>query len=358
MAKNYNIHLRGTVGYWNFSSEQVEYILDRNKDGEVKVLINSLGGSLAEGLAISSLFKVHGNVAVHYIGMNASAATIASMGAKRVTIDAHALYLVHKISQPVIAFDYFNADELARHIAEMEKKQAELVKMDGVVAGLYAARCRKPKADLLALMSKDTWLTAKEALEWGFVDEVTDDPDDTAPQIDDTTAAAMTAAGIPLPPVGIKKDTVFTRMLQGMAALFNHTNNPGDAEEADPTNPQPTPPMPKTEFSRLAALLGVSVALAADETLALTHDQCQQLDDHLAKLAADIEEAQGQLATKQEEAAHLTAQVAELNKKVADLENEPAATTTTVVEPVANGNQAQPETDLRQISEALLDFLK
>lgn len=34
MPRNYHIHLRGTVGYWNFSSEQVAYILDKHKDEE------------------------------------------------------------------------------------------------------------------------------------------------------------------------------------------------------------------------------------------------------------------------------------------------------------------------------------
>ena len=45
------------------------------------MLIDSLGGSLAMALSIVAAFRNHENVNVHFVGMNASAATIASLGA-------------------------------------------------------------------------------------------------------------------------------------------------------------------------------------------------------------------------------------------------------------------------------------
>ena len=38
-------------------------------------------------------------------------------------------------------------------------------------------------------MKKGGWLTAQEALEWGFVDEITDYEEDAAPVITDAIAA-------------------------------------------------------------------------------------------------------------------------------------------------------------------------
>ena len=96
MPKNYKLFLKGTVGYWNFNADFVNYVLDKHKDEQVNVLIDSLGGDVSTALSISSLFNLHGNVHCHYVGMNASAATIASMGANHISIDADALYLVHK----------------------------------------------------------------------------------------------------------------------------------------------------------------------------------------------------------------------------------------------------------------------
>lgn len=51
--------------------------LAKNESKPVNVLIDSLGGSLATGLSISAAFKNHGNVNVHFVGLNVSAATIA-----------------------------------------------------------------------------------------------------------------------------------------------------------------------------------------------------------------------------------------------------------------------------------------
>ena len=100
MAKTkYNLHLKGYVGGWDFDSDYVDFVLNKNTDKEVSVLIDSLGGQLNTALSISSAFRRHGNVLVHFVGMNASAAIIASMGAKRITIDRSAMYLVHQCSQ-------------------------------------------------------------------------------------------------------------------------------------------------------------------------------------------------------------------------------------------------------------------
>ena len=94
----YHLHLKGYVGGYDFDRNYVDYVLARNEGKPVNVLIDSLGGSLATALSIASSFKNHGDVTVHFVGMNASAATIASLGARRITMDASAMYLVHKCS--------------------------------------------------------------------------------------------------------------------------------------------------------------------------------------------------------------------------------------------------------------------
>ena len=46
MPKNYNLFLKGYVGAWDFSADMVNAVLDKNKDKEVHVLIDSTGGEL------------------------------------------------------------------------------------------------------------------------------------------------------------------------------------------------------------------------------------------------------------------------------------------------------------------------
>jgi hypothetical protein len=84
---DYQLHLKGFVGGYDFDADYVDYILNKNKDSEVHVLIDSLGGRSNTALSIFSAFKRHGNVNVHFVGMNASAATIASLGIDEDTFD-------------------------------------------------------------------------------------------------------------------------------------------------------------------------------------------------------------------------------------------------------------------------------
>ena len=224
--KNYNLHLKGYVGGWDFDADYVDYVLGKNQDGEVNVLIDSLGGSLSKALSIVAAFRNHGNVNVHFVGMNASAATIASLGAKHVSMDSSAMYLVHKCSMEFFQWASANSDKLRSIIKEAEQMKEDLDKMDANVAEMYAAKCKREPSQLLALMKKGGWLTAKEALDWGFVDEITDFEDDMAPVITDDMAADMSSAGIPMPE-GFSRvnPSAFNRFIVALTNFFKSNQN-------------------------------------------------------------------------------------------------------------------------------------
>lgn len=75
----YNIMLKGYVGDYDFDRSTVDRELAKNEGKQVNVLIDNLGGSLATGLSISAASKNHGSVNLHFVGLNASAAIIASL---------------------------------------------------------------------------------------------------------------------------------------------------------------------------------------------------------------------------------------------------------------------------------------
>ena len=215
--RTYQLHLKGFVGGYDFDADYVDYILGKNKDNEVNVLIDSLGGQSSTALSIFSAFKRHGNVNVHFVGMNASAATIASLGAKHITIDSSAMYLVHKCSVGFFEWGQLNSDGLQALINNIEHQKADLDKLDANIAQMYATRCKKESADLLDLMKEGGWLTAKEALAWGFVDEITDYENESAPVLTDSMACAMSAAGIPIPAI----PTIATQEQSAIARFFS-----------------------------------------------------------------------------------------------------------------------------------------
>ncbi len=197
--KKYDLYLKGYVGDEDFDLGYVEYVLEKNPEKEVTVLINSLGGRTDTGISIAAAFARHGNVSVHFSGMSASAATIASMGAKHISIDRGAAYLIHKAGNEILLWDRMNSDDMSEFIARLEKSKANLDKIDYSVASMYAARCKKTPDELLQLMGEETWLTAEETVEWGLVDEVTELVDDAPAQVTKSLVADLESAGIPVP---------------------------------------------------------------------------------------------------------------------------------------------------------------
>lgn len=315
MPKNYHIFLKGEVGSrWsgNFTSDMVNWILDKHKDSEVNVLINSLGGYTHEGLAISSLFKIHGNVHVHFIGQSASAATIAAMGAKKISIDADAMFLVHRCSGVVLEWAYMNTEQIDEFIKKLEKQKEEQSTIDTVVANLYAKRCKKSKEELLQLMSKDTWLTASEALDWGFVDEITDDAEDKEP-LSESKAAAMSSAGMPLPP-GFKgkKGSLFNRLLEFLRS--NHQDSEDETAAGEPvTDSEPE----------------ISQSMNTESTQTQEPQSAAPAQPEQQPAAPAQTHAQ---SDKDAEIASLKAQLAERDQTISELRKMPAAPTSAVVE--------------------------
>lgn len=305
MIKKYDLKLKGYVGGWDFDSDYVDYILERKADKEVNVLINSLGGDVSTAFTISALFKNHANVNVHYVGMNASAATIASLGAKHVSIDANAMYLVHKCSNFVFKWDFLNADQLQQLIDECEKQKRDLDKIDLNIASAYAARCKKDKAELLNLMTEGGWLSAKEALEWDFVDEITDEPEDEAPVIDEGIVNFMANAGIPLPKgVKVEKPGLLQRIIEAFTGSNKVINK--------------TAQKMKKTFKFICALLAIEAFTFEDNKTAITDEQAQKIEDEMARLNADITKANEDLAARDNTIEDLQAQLEDLRKKPAE----------------------------------------
>ena len=319
----YNISLKGYVGGSDFDRNTVDRELAKNDGKQVNVLIDSLGGSLATGLSISAAFKNHGNVNVHFVGLNASAATIASLGAAHISIDAGAMYLVHQCSMAFFEWGSLNSDQFATLIADCEKIKADLDKLDLNCAQLYARKCRKPTADLLALMKVGGWLTAKEALDWGFVDEITDLADEPAPKLTDSLASAMANAGIPIPHIPLAepdKESAFAKFISALTSFFR--------PNATVTNTLTTA-MNKT-YTFLCAVLGITALELTNNKASLSDEQLSAIENHLADLGKKVEDRDKTIADLQ-----------------AKLAAKPAVESKQVVEDSKPGEQ-QPKNDVEQ----------
>ena len=350
----YHLHLKGYVGGADFNTESVLATLAANPDAEVSVLVDSTGGQLATALSISSAFHRHGKVHVHFSGMNASAATISSLGAQRISMDASALYLVHKCSVAVFEWASMNADQLQEYIDSLDKQKGNLEKLDSHVAAMYAARCRKPQEDLLALMKTGGWLTAKEAKEWGFVDDITEYEEDVKPMMTEALATALATACIPIPAIPYAEgkaeqpsEPLFTRFMAALAGLFTFGNKTTEAAAQDPdtsihnqednqTQTPKTPITPMKQMPHVEATLQVEgFTPNAEGSVPLTEAQLQSLEDHITAQETRITDQENQLTERNN-------RITELEAEVRALKATPADTTSSVVNNNSGEKNQQP----------------
>ena len=331
MANKYQLRLKGYVGGWNFDADYVDYVLNKNQEEEVNVLINSLGGEVSTAFSVSAAFKRHGNVHVHYEGMNASAATIASLGAKKVSIDCNAMYLVHKCCQEVFKWDMLNADQLEQLIAECEKAKKDLEKIDLNIASAYAARCKKDTAELLQLMKEGGWLNANEALEWGFVDEVTDLPEAEKPKMTEDVVNFMASEGIPMPdlPEGTETRSMMQRLVEAIQGIFHK-------EQQKMTDKM------KKNFMNVCQALKCEFLDIEQEKVDITDEQMQRIEDKMESDSATITDLTQKVDARDQE-------IAELKEQIDSLQQQPAGDTGQVID---NGQREENDEYFNVINDA------
>ncbi len=347
---DYQLHLKGFVGGYDFDANYVDYILSKHEGKEVHVLIDSLGGRSNTALSIFSAFKRHGNVNVHFVGMNASAATIASLGAKHITMDSSAMYLVHKCSVGFLEWGQMNSDDLQTLIDNIEHQKADLDKLDANIAQMYATRCKKDKADLLDLMKQGGWLTAQEALAWGFVDELTDYEDEDAPVLTDTMANAMSAAGIPVPNMPISpKMPMMTNQDQSafMKFLSTLTQYFSTSKHQEPINSQTINPMKKI-FTSICAILSCEHLMSIDGKITLANSQLDAIESAISAdkqtitdLKAQIDTLKAEKQTLASEKQTLSDANQQLQNEVTELKKKPGDTTAQVVNDKHDGQNTE-----------------
>lgn len=163
--KNPELLVYGDIGGWwgDVQARDFAEQLQAIDAPEIDVRINSDGGAVFTAQAIYSSLKHHpAKINVYIDGIAASAATIIMMAGDRIIMPENAMIMVHN---PLINI-FGNAEEL-REWAETLDKVAETIK------ATYRQKTGLDDETLDELLSKDTFMSASEALEYGFVDEVT-----------------------------------------------------------------------------------------------------------------------------------------------------------------------------------------
>lgn len=145
--------------------KDVKDILDAAADGEeIEVLINSGGGSVMAGQEIYSALRGNDKVTIKIQSLAGSAAGVVAM-AGRCLISPVAMVMIHNVSMHGASGDYH----------DMQKNAEILRQMNAAMAAAYTEKSGRSQEEILRLMDRETWLTANQCLEYGFVDEIMTD---------------------------------------------------------------------------------------------------------------------------------------------------------------------------------------
>ncbi|WP_251672175.1 head maturation protease, ClpP-related [Limosilactobacillus reuteri] len=150
------------LGYDYVSPSQVEDALDSDTDEQIQVDINSGGGSVFAASEIYSMLSAYsGKVTVNIQGLAASAASVIAMAGDEVNISPTAQMMIHKASTVSVG----NADDLAHDSKMMDSTDQSII-------NAYEDKTGMNRDDILQMMSNETWMTAQEAVDKGFADNV------------------------------------------------------------------------------------------------------------------------------------------------------------------------------------------
>lgn len=124
--------------------------------------LNSPGGSVVEGLAVFNALRAWGKpVTVHVDAMAASVASIIAMAGTRIVMAENATLMIHDPWAVAMG----GSQDLRLAADEIDRQK-------GILVNIYAQRTKLDPAEIEALMSAETYMSASEAVERGFADEV------------------------------------------------------------------------------------------------------------------------------------------------------------------------------------------
>ena len=131
----------------------------------LKVRINSYGGEVAQGLAIYNLLKTYeGEVTTLCDGFACSSASVIFMAGRNRVMPKSSLLMIHN------AWTYASGDanELRKIAEQIEKITQPSIEVYKSVSNLNEERIKQ-------MMDEETWITADEALSYGFATEIVED---------------------------------------------------------------------------------------------------------------------------------------------------------------------------------------
>ena len=145
------------------------------EDGDVTIFLNSPGGNVFAAAEIYTMIRDYPhNVTVKIASIAASAASVIAMSGDTVLMSPTALLLVHDPSTIAMG-----------NAKDMEKAIVTLNEIKESIINAYAAKTGLSRSKISKLMSDETWMNTKKAVELGFADGILFDEKKSEPDKED-----------------------------------------------------------------------------------------------------------------------------------------------------------------------------
>ena len=160
------LRLEGPIDEQSFWGDEITPADFRSEleaeDGDVTVWINSPGGNVFAAAEIYTMLREYkGSITVRIASIAASAASVVAMAGDRVEMSPTALLMIH---DPITV--------AMGNVKDMEKAIETLGEVKESIINAYAAKSGMRRSKIADLMSNETWMNAKKAVELGFADEI------------------------------------------------------------------------------------------------------------------------------------------------------------------------------------------
>ena len=168
--KKAEMRIYGVIGEgWmaDVTPEDVNRELDELEDiDEIDIMINSPGGGVFAGSAIYNSLKRHKAKKNIYVdGICASIATVVAMAGDTINMGRTSMMMIHNPYSPSISGG----------AKELRKKADDLDKLKELSIGAYLTKVNLTREELIEKMDYETWMTADEAKDFGFISHIEND---------------------------------------------------------------------------------------------------------------------------------------------------------------------------------------
>ncbi|HER2382864.1 TPA: Clp protease ClpP [Streptococcus pyogenes] len=151
--------------YYGMEATSAKSIINQLPEDSSDIIleVNSNGGLVTVGSEVyTALRNYKGKVTAEITGMAASAASVAVMGADKVVMSPTAQMMVRKALFNLVCG---NSDDL-------DKASNALKSSDKAIVNAYVAKTGLSEDEIMNLMRNETFMSAQDAVEKGFADEV------------------------------------------------------------------------------------------------------------------------------------------------------------------------------------------